>query len=90
MKNIFSGFGGAVELNEENGVFTLVVAESKSIGGGEAAGVVKVKGDGSVELDAVTALKLGEALLNSHLPVSVKPLALVIEGVANQAVAALE
>lgn len=89
-KQILSLYGGAITLNEDSGVFTLSLADSASIGGGQAAGIVKVQGSASLVLDAASGLKLGEALLNAHLPVSVQPLALVVEGVANQAIAALE
>jgi len=86
MKTIFSAAGGAVTLTETGGVFTLSLSES--IGGGASAGIVK--GSGSVVLDSNMALKLGEQLLNSHLPAGVQALATVIEGVANQAIAAIE
>ena len=85
-KAIFSILNGAVSLNEDSGKFTLAFDEK--VGGGQAAGVIT--GQGAVVLDAASALKLGEALLNSHLPVSVQPLAAVVEGIANQAIAALE
>lgn len=90
MKTILSVANGAVTLVEDAGVFTLNVNEAASIGGGQAAGVLKVQGSGSIVLDAEAGLKLGEALLNSHLPVAVQPLALVVEGIANQAIKALE
>jgi hypothetical protein len=90
MKTILTLANGAVTLTEESGVFKLNVNESVSLGGGEAAGVVKASGVASVELDAASGLLLGEKLLNSHLPAAVQPLALVIEGVANQALKALE
>lgn len=85
-KAIFSILNGAVNLVEDGGRFTLKL--DASLGGGEASGVVI--GQGAIVLDAASALKLGEALLNSHLPVSVQPLAAVVEGIANQAIAALE
>lgn len=90
MKQIVSLAGGAIVLNENAGVFTLSLNESASIGGGQAAGIVKVQGVGSVVLDGETGLKLGQALLNAHLPASVQALASVIEGVADQAIDALE
>jgi len=86
MKVLFSLMGGAIQLEEQAGVVSLVWNES--LGGGEAAGIVK--GSGSIQLDAMSALKLGEALLNSKLPVSVAPLAAVIETVVNQAIVSLE
>lgn len=90
MKVILSLANGAVQLTEDQGIFSLSLDESLSVGGGSAAGVVKVADKGSVQLDGETGLRLGEALLNSHLPASMQPLALVVEGVANQAVKALE
>lgn len=90
MKEIASFQNGAVTLVEDGGVFSLNVDEAVNVGGGQASGIVKVAGKASVQLDAGLALKLGESLLNSHLPVAVQPLAQVIEGIANQAIAALE
>lgn len=89
-KQIASFANGAVTLTEDAGVFSLNFDESVSVGGGVAAGIAKVKGTGSVQLDAGLGLKLGEALLNAHLPASLLPLAQVIEGVANQAITAIE
>lgn len=89
-KQIASFANGAVTVIENEGVISLNFNESLSVGGGEAAGIVKVQGQGSIQLDGALGLKLGEALLNSHLPDSVKSLAMVIEGIANQAVSALE
>lgn len=86
MKNIGSWFGGAVVITENAGVFSLVVNES--VGGGLAAGVVK--GSAEVILDAASGLKLAEALLNSHLPAAIAPMAAIVEAVVNQAVVALE
>ncbi len=90
MKELASFASGAVKLTEESGVFSLSFQEDVAVGGGAAAGVVKVQGQGSVVLDAALGLKLGEALLNAHLPVALQPLALVVEGIADQAIKALE
>lgn len=90
MKTILSIANGAVILSENEGVFSLNLIDSASVGGGEAAGVIKVSGQASIILDAQSALKLGEALLNSHLPPAMQPVAQIIEGIANQAIAALE
>jgi len=90
MKVIASLANGAVQLTEDAGVFTLALVDSASVGGGQAAGVIKVQGSGSVVLDAATGLKLGEAILNAHLPAAVQPMASIVEAVANQAIAALE
>lgn len=90
MRTILSLANGAVTLTETDGVVSLNLDESLQLGGGAAAGLVKVSDKGSIALDGETGLKLGEALLNSHIPASLLPLAQVVEGVANQAIKALE
>lgn len=86
MKTLASLMGGAVVLTEEAGKVTLSFDES--LGGGAAAGIIK--GQGSVVLDGAAGLALGEKLLNAHLPAAMQPLAPVVEGIFNQAIAALE
>jgi hypothetical protein len=89
MKTVFSALGGALVLTEEGGVLTLSLDES--LGGGAAAGVLK--GQASVVLDAANGVKLGEAALNGVIQAkapALLPLAEVVEGVANQALQALE
>jgi hypothetical protein len=85
-KTIFGLFGGAVSLTENAGIFTLSFDES--LGGGAAKGIVV--GSGSVQFNGPQGLQLGWKLLNAHLPASLAPLAPVVEGVINTAVAALE
>lgn len=89
-KTILSLAGGAVTLVEDAGKFTLAVDESISLGGGKAAGLVKVAGQGSIVLDGATGLQLAQALLNGILPASLQPLATVVEGIVDQAIASLE
>lgn len=89
MKTIFTAGNGAVTLVEDQGVVTLKLAKQESVGGGQAAGILKVDGAGSIVFDGMTGLMLGEALLNSHIPANAQPLASVVEGVANQAIRAL-
>ena len=90
MKTIFTAANGAITLTENAGVFTLSFDES--LGGGAAAGVIK--GAGSIIFNAASgsasAISLGEALLNAHLPASLAPLATVVEGIVNQALTKLE
>lgn len=90
MKVLYQNADSSVKLVEDAGVISLSLSEQAQLGGGQAAGIVKVKGEGSIVLDAALGLKLGEALLNSHLPAAVLPLALVVEGIANQAISAIE
>lgn len=89
-KQILNLANGAVVLSEDAGVFTLTISEQAEVGGGEAKGLLKAQGSGSVVLDAMGGLKLGEALLNAHLPMQAQPLAQVVEGIVNQAVSVLE
>ena len=85
-KQLLSLLGGALVVSEDAGAVS--VSFDESLGGGAAAGVVQ--GKGTVVLNALQGLQLGEQLLNAHLPASMVPLAKVVEGVANQAAAALE
>ncbi len=89
MKEIASFANGIVVLKKDEGKFILAITDSLSVGGGEAEGVLKAKGSGEVELNAEQALKLGEALLNAHLPPLLAPFAQVVEGVVNQAILAI-
>lgn len=86
MKTLLSVANGALTVTEEGGVVSLNI--DASLGGGDAAGMVK--GQASVQLNAQAGLQLGEKLLNAHLPSSVQALASVVETVANSAVAAIE
>lgn len=90
MKTLATYANGAVTVTEDQGVISLNFNESLSVGGGDAAGIIKVQGQGSVQLNCEQGLKLGETLLNAHLPAAVQPLAKVIEGVVEQAVKSLE
>jgi hypothetical protein len=90
MKTLLSAANGAITITENAGVFSLNLDESVSVGGGKAAGIVKVQGQGSVVLDGQTALALGQTLLNAYLPASLQPLATVVEGIVDQAIDALE
>ena len=86
MKTLLDLFDGALTVTEADGIISLSFNES--LGGGAAAGIVK--GQGTIALNAIQGLKLGEQLLNAHIPASLLPLAIVIEGVVNQAIASLE
>lgn len=86
MRTLFSLFGGALVLTEQSGNLTL--SWNESLGGGKVKGIVT--GTGSIELGAYSAIQLGETDLNALLPAALQPFALVIEGVANTALVALE
>jgi hypothetical protein len=85
MKTLFSAFGGAILVTEQNEIVTVTLDES--VGGGQASGVVV--GKGTIVFQGPQAIKLAAALLNSVLPAALLPLAQVVEGVAAQAIAAL-
>lgn len=86
MKVLLSVENGAFTITEDQGKISLNFDES--VGGGSTKGIVQ--GKGSVVLDGMLGIQAGEKLLNAHLPASVVPLATVIEGIANQALAAIE
>jgi hypothetical protein len=66
--------GGALVVSEQGGVFTVALDKSVSLGGGAAAGVISVEGQGSVVLSGKQAFDLGMALLEAHSPPALQPL----------------
>lgn len=62
-----------IVLSEGDGVASLVVSVDHSVGGGEAAGVVKAKASIEIDLGAQQAADLGLALVAAHFP-SLAPL----------------
>ena len=86
MKTILTLFNGGFTVTEQAGVITLSINEAA--GGGECAGFLK--GTASIVLQGTQVLKVGETFINSKLPTALAPLATVVEGVVNQAIASLE
>ena len=86
MKTLLSLLGGAITITEANGIVFLNLNES--VGGGAAAGVIK--GSASIQLSGDQALHLAEGWLNGKLPVSLLPLAVSIESIANAAIKTVE
>lgn len=89
-KQLVSALGGALQVTEEGGNVTLEISKSASLGGGKAAGLAEVEGEAKLTIKGMTALQLGEALLNDKLPPGLVPAAVAVEGVANAALGALE
>ena len=89
MKTLLNVANGAVIVTEDNLVVTLTFAESASLGGGQAAGIVKVAGNGSVVANGPLAIQLGFALINPHVPAFALPLATALENILLKAVTAL-
>ena len=86
MKTLISLFAGAVTITEQGGNVFLNL--NQSCGGGKVAGWLKLSG--TIELGAMTAIEAGETVLATLLPASLAPLVLVIEGVVNTALTAME
>jgi hypothetical protein len=79
---------GALTVVESGGNLVAAFSETKSVGGGEAAGIIQVVGTGSITLSGLQALKLAEALLNHVLPAAAQTIAQPIENFINSEVAA--
>ncbi len=67
-KELFNLGNGALVLSEEGGTVTLSVSEKASLGGGEAAGVLSIEGEGKLILKGRLGFHLGMALLEAHSP----------------------
>lgn len=88
MKTLLSLAGGAVVLTEQAGVFTLAFDEKLSVGGGEAAGIVSVQGQGFLVLSGAQAVKLLGTIAMAHSPASLIPLEAGAVTMAEGAIAA--
>lgn len=86
MKHIATLFGGAIEVNEDQGKVS--VAWDQSIGGGKAAGVVE--GQGAVSFDVEKGVELAESEAIAKLPAALQPMAVVLVGIINPALKAIE
>jgi len=87
VKQLLSLDGGAVTLSEQGGSFVLSFDKSLSIGGGAAAGILSIDGKGSIVLSGLQAVKLLEAVINSHVPAVILPAVEAGEKLANDAIA---
>lgn len=76
MKTLLSLMGGALVLTEHAGTFTLSFNDTLSVGGGQAAGILSIKGQGSIELSGKQAFDLLATIVESHVP---GPVAAAIE-----------
>lgn len=85
-----SYLGGALIVSEDSGKLKVTISKSATVGGGKAASVLSVEGEGSITLDGEAALQLTEALVNSKLPSSILPLVEAGEAIINAAVKAIE
>jgi hypothetical protein len=89
MKTLLNLGNGAVTVTEEQLVVTLAINEQASIGGGQAAGIVKVAGAGSTVLNGPLAIQLAFALINPHVPAFALPIATALENILLKAVTAI-
>lgn len=85
MKQLLNLGNGALVINEDAGSIILELAEQISVGGGEAAGVIQVKGAGSVVLSGKQALHLVMKVLEAHSPAAIVPAEQAVEAIADAA-----
>lgn len=85
MKTLANLDNGALVVTEQGGVFTLSFNEALSVGGGAAAGIVSIKGQGSIVISGLLAEKLAALELNKLLPAALVPAAEAVEGIAEAA-----
>jgi hypothetical protein len=88
-KTLFSVANGAVTVIEDSEIVTLSVNESLAVGGGQAAGILVVKGSGSVVLNGPLLVQLGFALINAKLPTSLVPMATALENLILKGLSAI-
>jgi hypothetical protein len=88
-KTLLNLQNGAVTLIEDSEILTLSLTEGAVIGGGQAAGVLTVKGTGSIILSGPIAIQLGFALINAHLPTVMIPMATAFENMILKGLAAI-
>jgi hypothetical protein len=87
MKTLLSLMGGALVLTEQGGLFTLTFDDKLAVGGGKAAGVVSVQGQGSIVLSGKQAFDLLAEMVESHVPAPAAAAVAAIEAVADAAIA---
>lgn len=65
--------GGSIVVSESAGQVSIAIEEVQSVGGGQAAGVVAIKGSASLVLSGKQAFDLGMAFLEAHSPAALVP-----------------
>jgi hypothetical protein len=68
MKVLLNALNGALVISENAGNITIALNDSVNVGGGKAAGIVSLQGQGSVVLEGKVAFDLGMAFAESHSP----------------------
>ncbi len=86
MKTLVSLDGGVLVVQEEAGKFELAVNDAFVVGGGQAAGIVSVKGSASIVLSGKQAFDLGMALLKAHSPAALIPIEEGAQAIADAAI----
>lgn len=81
-KVIELGDKGALSVTESEGVAVVKISVGASLGGGQAAGAVKVVASAEIDLEAAQLAQLGLDLLKSKLPESLQGLVSDLEAVA--------
>ncbi len=87
MKQLLNVGNGALVLNEEGGSLSLEFNESLLVGGGEAAGIISIKGSGSVVLSGRQGLHLLLKAIEAHSPAALVPMEQAAEAIIDSAIA---
>ena len=74
MKVLASLFGGAVQVQEQAGQFSVVFDGSASLGGGSQAGVVTVEGQGKINFNSKQEFDAFMGILIAHSPAAIQPI----------------
>jgi hypothetical protein len=89
MKTLLSLANGALVLTEEGGTFTLTLNDQLEVGGGKAAGIVSIKGAGSIVMSGKQAFDLLAAVAASHLPAPAAAVVETVQAIADTAISGL-
>lgn len=68
MKELYNIGNGALVLSEQGGDFKLTFSEKAALGGGLAAGIVSIQGEGTLLLKGKMGFDLGMKIIEAHSP----------------------
>lgn len=85
MKVLYNVGNGALVLSQQGGNFQLAFSEKAALGGGLAAGILSIQGEGVILLQGKLGFDLGMKILESHSPGPLVPIevagAAIVDGV---------
>lgn len=88
-KQLLNLGNGVLVISEQGGSFTVGFSEKASLGGGKAAGILSVQGEGSLVLSGKQAFDLGMALIEAHSPAAFIPIEQGIQAAGDAAISNL-